>query len=337
MKFGITYAVSRGRHSSPAENFQQTLEQIQLAEECGFESAFISEHHFMRFDMFPSPLIALAYVAARTTKIRLGTGILLMPLHDPIRVAEDGAVLDLISGGRFILGLGQGYRPEEFAGFGRRLEDRRQLMREGTTLVRRFWTETEVTFKGTHFSVEGVNVTPKPAQQPNPPIWIGAKKRRAVELAAEIGDGWYADPITPINIIRDNKVHWQTALKENGKDQDKQDFAYYREFYVGQDESTAREVGRRAVEGEYQGYLAMNHLTDDAGQPIPPDRGDLVADLVRKRCTIGDPERCIEDLQMINETLQPTHIILKMKYGGLAHEDVMAGIRLAAEKVLPHV
>ncbi len=337
MKFGITFAVHAGRNQTVGEMFQTTVEQIQLAESCGFDVAFISEHHFLPSDMLPSPLIALAYVAAKTSSIRLGTGILLMPLHDPVRVAEDAAVIDVISGGRMLLGIGQGYRPEEFEGFGRRLEDRRALMREGATLVRRAWTETSVDFEGEHFQAQGLNVTPKPLQKPSPPIWVGAKIRRAVELAAEIGDGWYADPITPIPIIARNKEHWLNAIRANGKDPEKQDFAYYREFFVGPDDDTGWRIGGRGQLSEYRAYLSFNHLVDDEGKPIPADQSDGLEDLVRQRCTAGGPERCRDDLLMIKETLDPTHVIMKTKYSNVSNEDVAASIRLASEKVFPAV
>jgi alkanesulfonate monooxygenase SsuD/methylene tetrahydromethanopterin reductase-like flavin-dependent oxidoreductase (luciferase family) len=116
MKVGLTYSISAPKNSTVVEGFRDTLEQVVLAEELGYDYAFVSEHHFLKNDMLPSPLIALSYLAAKTERIRLGTGLLLLPLHDPVRIAEDTAVVDMVSGGRLILGLGQGFRPEEFDG-----------------------------------------------------------------------------------------------------------------------------------------------------------------------------------------------------------------------------
>lgn len=334
MRFGITYGIYRGGGYSVAQIFQQTIEQILLAESYGFDCVFISEHHFFANELFPSPLMALSYIAAKTSKIRLGTGVLLLPLADPIRVAEDAAVLDVISGGRLILGIGQGYVPQEFQAFGRKLKDRPALMREGATLIRKLWTEPSVTYRGTHFHVDGVSLAPKTVQKP-PPIWVAAKKKKAVELAAEVGDGWYADPITPLPIIRENKGHWERALQANGKDPAKQAFACYREFFVGPDDESAQKIGGQGVLGEFRMYSSLGHLVDEEGRPLPPNQEEGLVDLVRRRCTVGGPERCRADLQMIQDTLTPTHLVMKMKYQAVRHEDVMTSIRLAAEKVIP--
>ena len=335
MKFGLTFVPYKTPNKSMEEVFRANVEQVLLAEQCGFDSAFMSEHHFLDNEMLPSPFIALAFLAAATSKIRLGTGVLLMPLHNPLRVAEDAAVLDRISGGRLILGIGQGYRPEEFKGYGRRLEDRRGLMREGAQLVRKLWTEEHVTFRGEHFQAEGTNLTPKPLQKPSPPIWVAAKKRRAVELAAEIGDAWYADPITPLSMIVHNKAHWRTALAAHGKDEKKQTLAYYREFFVGDDDESAWRAGSPGLMGEYGFYLSVNHLVDDEGVPIASNRTDRVGALVRERCTIGSPKHCLEHLGRIRETLDPSYMVLKMGHAAIAPEQVKHSIRLAAEHILP--
>ena len=332
MRFGVTFAVT-GASKPVGEQFAEHVSQVQAAEECGFDSAFVSEHHFIG-DFVSSPLVALAYMAAKTSTIRLGTGLTLVPLHDPVRLAEDSAVLDVVSGGRLIMGIGQGYRPEEFAGFHRRLEDRRGLMREGTILMRRLWTERNVTFHGEHFQTDSLSLSPRPIQQP-PPIWVGAKAKRAIELAAEIGDCWYADPITSLDLITERKAAWLAALAEHGKDPATQDLAYYREFHVGPDDDAAWELGGAAITREYIGYLRFNHLTDQQGKLIPSDRKDLVPPLVRERCTVGGPESVTEDLLAIKAALDPTDLVLKMSYGGMTNEQVIDTIRLAADRVLP--
>jgi alkanesulfonate monooxygenase SsuD/methylene tetrahydromethanopterin reductase-like flavin-dependent oxidoreductase (luciferase family) len=252
-----------------------------------------------------------------------------------VRAAEDAAVLDLISGGRLIFGIGQGYRPEEFAGYGRRLEERRGRMREGALLIRRLWTEADVTFHGEHFRVDDLDLRPKPLQKPSPPIWVAAKKRRAVELAAEIGDVWYADPITPMPIIARNQVHWRDALRAHGRDPARAGFAYYREFFVGPDDETAWRTGSRGMLEEYAFYLSVDHLVDDEARPIPSHRTDLLEPLVRERCTVGGPGHCLEHLARIREVLDPDYLVMKMGHPASAPDQVERSIRLAGEKILP--
>lgn len=332
--FGLVYSFE-GVHADQV--FRETIEEVTLAEQVGIESVFVSEHHFVDTGFFPSPLISLSYLAARTSRIKVGTGVLLLPLYNPVHVAEDCAVLDIISGGRLILGVGQGYRPEEFNAFGVPLGDRPGRLREGVTLIRRLWTEPKVTFQGNHFHTDDLPLTPPPLQKPAPPIWVAAKKRRAVELAGEVGDGWFADPITPVSIIRRNKTYWESAVRATGHDPADRTFAYYREFLVAQDDASAWRIGRDSMINGYRNYLRWGHLVDNQGKPIAPDREDLLEDIVKERFTSGGPERCVADIAMLRETLGLNHLIMKMKFPGLSHENAMKSLQLFGQKVLPNV
>src|SRR5579885_2860912 len=139
MKFGVGYYSLQSPPHNPVSHqqlYSEMLDQIGVAEELGFESAWLTEHHFLSDGYCPSLLVTAAAIAARTRRIRIGTGVLLLPLHNPIRVAEDAAVVDIISGGRLILGLGLGYRQEEFDGFGVSLRDRKGRMDEALRFYR---------------------------------------------------------------------------------------------------------------------------------------------------------------------------------------------------------
>ncbi|MGE3498286.1 MAG: LLM class flavin-dependent oxidoreductase [Candidatus Binatia bacterium] len=335
MHFGIVYSIESGGGDRADRVFREAVEEIVLGESVGLDIALISEHHFTHNDFFPSPLIALSYIAARTSKIRLSPGVLLLPLYDPIHVAEDAAVLDIISGGRMVLGVGQGYRPEEFKAFGSSLADRPGRTREGITLIRQLWTQPRVTFHGKHFVAEDIPLRPQPVQKPAPPIWVAAKKKHAVEMAAEVGDGWFADPITPLPIIVKHRANWEAASRRAGIDPATRTMAYYREFFIAPDDARAWELGREATMEGYRNYLQWGHLVDDEGVPIPPHREDLLEGLVRQRFTVGGPERARVDVEMIRNTLNPTHLIMKAKFPGIPHADVMTSIRLVGEKVMP--
>jgi alkanesulfonate monooxygenase SsuD/methylene tetrahydromethanopterin reductase-like flavin-dependent oxidoreductase (luciferase family) len=337
MHFGLVYSIEGGAGDRADQVFREALEEVALAESLGFDSVFISEHHFVENGFFPSPLIALSYLAARTSRIKFGPGVLLLPLYDPVHVAEDCVVLDIISGGRLILGVGQGYRPEEFSSFGVELRNRPALVREGVTLIRRLWTEPAVTFRGEHFRAEQLPLRPQPVQKPAPPIWVAAKKRKAVELAGEVGDGWFADPITPLPIIRENRLHWERAVRKAGGDPAQKSFAYYREFLVADDDATAWRLGREPMMEAYRNYLRWGHLVDDDGRPIPPQNEGILESLVRQRFTLGGPERCAADIQMLRETLGMSDLIMKMKFPGLSHPEVMKSIRLFGERVKPRI
>jgi probable F420-dependent oxidoreductase len=337
LKAGLVYSIENGPNEPAEQVFRNALDEVLLAESLGFDSVFISEHHFVPNDFFPSPLIALSFLAAKTSRIKFGPGVLLLPLYDPVHVAEDCAVLDIISGGRLILGIGQGYRPEEFTAFRADLRQRAEMLREGVNLIRSLWTEPEVTFEGAHFRTKKLPLRPKPVQKPAPPIWVAAKKRKAVELAAEIGDGWFADPITPLPIIRKNRDFWERSLQQHRKDPAAQSFAYYREFVVFQDDSTARRIGKEPLMDGWRNYLRWGHLVNDDGVPIAPETNGVLESLVQTRFTLGGPERCLEEARMLASTLKLTSLIAKMKFPGLPHERVSESIRLFGERILPEI
>jgi probable F420-dependent oxidoreductase len=337
MRFGLIYSIEGGAGDRPDQVFRDALEEIALAESQGFDSVFISEHHFVPNGFFPSPLIALSYLAARTSKIRFGPGVLLLPLYDPVHLAEDCAVLDIISNGRLILGVGQGYRPEEFSSFGVDLRHRPAMLREGVNLIRRLWTEPAVTFRGEHFRAEQLPLRPQPVQKPAPPIWVAAKKRKAVELAGEVGDGWFADPITPLPSIRENRRYWEQAVRKAGGDPAQKSLAYYREFLVADDDATAWRLGREPMMEAYRNYLRWGHLVDHNGRTISSENEGMLESLVRERFTLGGAERCAEDIRMLREILGISDLIMKMKFPGLAHPEVMKSIKLFGERVQPRI
>ncbi len=197
--------------------YAETLDTICYAEELGYDDVWLSEHHFTADGYCPSPLVVSAAIAARTSRICIGQALLLLPLYHPLRVAEDGATLDILSGGRFRLGVGLGYRPQEFAALGIDRRSRVGRLEESVAIIDQAWRTGAVTFHGRHFELQDVVVRPRPVQRPRPEIWIGGLSEPAVRRAARLGDGllaagrrayrWYADeranaglPVAPLQI-----------------------------------------------------------------------------------------------------------------------------------------
>jgi probable F420-dependent oxidoreductase len=172
--------------------YAQTIEQAVAAEDLGFDAVWLTEHHFIDDGYLPSCLPMAAAIAARTTRVVIGTSVLLLPLHDPIRVAEDAAVVDLISGGRLRLGVGLGYRGEELSAFGVERASRARRFEESVEVIRRAWADAPLNFTGRFHNYENVNVTPKPAQRPGPPIWFSGRSEKPIARAARLGDGLIA-------------------------------------------------------------------------------------------------------------------------------------------------
>ena len=214
LSFGLWYDFRNPRNSgrSNADVYAASLEQIAHAEAVGFDDLWLSEHHFIDDSYSPSMLPIGCAVAARTKKIRIGTSVLLLPLHDPVRVAEDAATLDVISNGRLELGLGVGYRVGEFTGFNVSLKERAQRMEEGIEIIQRLFAGEKFAYAGKHYHYGEIQLTPLPVQQP-PKLWIAGFSKVAVKRAARVGYGYIATgPISPFA-----KLYWD-ELRLAGKD-----------------------------------------------------------------------------------------------------------------------
>lgn len=173
----------------PFEQFYaERIAQIAEAENLGFESTWLTEHHFCDDGYTPSPLVILANVAARTRKMHMGTNLMLLPIADPVRIAEDAATLSLLSGGRFDLGVGIGYRAVEFEQFQRKISHRPSLVEEGIEIIRRAWSGQPVDFEGKRFKVNNLPITPVPERPPR--LLLGGMAPPAIDRVARIADGF---------------------------------------------------------------------------------------------------------------------------------------------------
>ncbi len=168
--------------------YAESLDQIVEAERLGFDSAWITEHHFCDDGYTPSPLVMGAAIGARTKRLRLGTNLMVLPLHNPLRVAEDSATLSLLTGGRFDLGVGVGYRELEFREFGREIKQRPSLIEEAIAIIRRAWAGERINFSGKRFAHGDVRVTPVPEHPPR--LYLGGMTEPAIDRAARIADGF---------------------------------------------------------------------------------------------------------------------------------------------------
>jgi alkanesulfonate monooxygenase SsuD/methylene tetrahydromethanopterin reductase-like flavin-dependent oxidoreductase (luciferase family) len=190
VNFGLWYDFRNpsGSAGSFEALYRASLEQIGWAEDLGFDSVWLTEHHFCDDGYTPSPLVLAAAIGERTRRMRIGTNLLLLPLADPVRVAEDAAALSILTNGRFDLGVGLGYRQLEFDHFGRKLSQRPSLMEEGVAILRQAWSGEPVRFAGKRFRVDGLRVTPTPGIAPR--LFMGGMAEPAIARAARLADGF---------------------------------------------------------------------------------------------------------------------------------------------------
>jgi probable F420-dependent oxidoreductase len=251
MKFGLSPLQAGG-------DFEDTIRECERAEAAGFDSVWLGEHHNNR-TLYPAPLVGLAAIASRTRTVRLGTAVLLLPLYWPLAVAEEGAMVDMISSGRLILGVGAGYAPEEFAAFDVSLKERASRLDEAVPLIQRLWTEEKVTHAGRHYRVTSATVYPRPVQRPRPPIWFGGWVDPAVRRAGRLGEAWLGGPSAKLDEVAGCVRLYREARKEAGRDPATGEVALMRYVFVA--ESVERARGSRLHPG-VRGHLLSLAASD---------------------------------------------------------------------------
>ncbi|MCC7366482.1 MAG: LLM class flavin-dependent oxidoreductase [Dehalococcoidia bacterium] len=214
MKFEIAYDLRNPPHfGRPSDlHYGEFLDQVQWADQNGFTSLTLAEHHFSDDGYMPNPVVVAAAAAARTKRLRLGISLVLLPLHHPVRLAEDTAMVDIFSGGRLDLTVGAGYRPVEYEGFGLSMKQRGGRMEEGVEILKRCWTEEEpFDYDGRYWKLTSVCVKPKPVQQPRPKVRMGGASPASARRAARVADEY--EPIHP-GLWR----FWAEEMRALGKD-----------------------------------------------------------------------------------------------------------------------
>lgn len=329
MRFGVWYHLRNPQRwrQPPAELYAQTLEQIVAAEALGFDSTWTSEHHFTDDDYLPSSLLFLAAVATRTTRLRLGTLILLLPLHQPLRVAEDAAVLDLISGGRLDLGVAAGYRVEEFEVFGVPHRERGRRMDEALAILQGAWGDGAFSFEGRDFSYREVNVTPKPLQRPGPPLWMGGQSRAAIQRAARFGCHLLPSSTTDFDLVST----YHEALRANGRDPNEYRIKCFMPLFCTNDpERDWQELKEHFL---YQHNLYRRWYSD-AGDSTAPELTSA-DELPRKSYIVGTPDECAAAIRTLHNEMPFEEFIFWTHPPGFPVASSTRSLELFANEVIP--
>jgi probable F420-dependent oxidoreductase len=333
MKFGLYSSIANPpRGENLDRSIDETIAEAQLAESCGFDSIFFGEHHQDRDGFLPSPLIVAAAVAARTTTLRVGTSVILLPLHHPVRVAEDVITLDLVSKGRVVLGVGIGYQPADFRAFGLPMEDRRGRFEESIEILRLCWAGEPFTFTGKHYTLEDVRVTPRPHQKPSPPLWIGASVTAAARRAGRVADAFVGTPSTGLANATMLADTYRQAAREAGRPPQ---VVQMRDAWVARSRAEADSVYGPHVMTAYK-YYWDNKLAEF--RSIPAGTPFTLENLAPDRLVMGDPDTCIREFQRWSAATGAAYFLLRFRHahsGGPPHEKIMEAIRLFGERVIP--
>lgn len=328
----IQFGVMANTHPAPGTDLAGMVEELiaeaQAAERAGFDSFFLTEHHQEPAGYFPSPLPLAAAIAARTSTIRIGTGIAILPLYHPTRMAEDCAVVDIISKGRLILGVGMGYQEGDFAAFGLNVRDRVSLFEEGIEIIRRAWTEEKLYFVGKRYTLTNVMVTPKPLQKPHPPIWVAALGDEAMKRAGRQGDGLLADSFQlPDRLKRRVALYRETAASRGRAHK----VIVFREGYVAPTREQAIAEYEAALLSTHRYYWRHGSYYQDVKKEEDLDLKRISLD----RLILGSPEDCIDRVRMWHRGVGADYFLIRFRHpGGPSHEQVLRALQLFGDAVI---
>lgn len=336
MPAGIQFGLVVRGQAEPGEDirrrFDETLAFVRLADRLGFDSltktAHYSAHPFQMLQLVPM----LARFTAEAPRLRLNAGVVLLPLLSPLHVAEEFATLDVMSGGKVILGVGLGYRDVEFKAFGVPRAQRARRLEDNIVAIRRLWTEDKVTMTARSFELDGASCSLKPLQRPHPPIWVGAFADPAIERAARLGDCWYIGPSVAVATIERRMSLYRRALDAAGKPFPAE-LPLRREVFVARTRAEAMRLCEPYLGAKYRAYhsWAQELPEDDAGL------GQDFASLARDRFLIGSPAEVAEEIVAIHRRLGVNHLVMSTEWAGMPEALAADTIEIIAREVIPLV
>jgi natural product biosynthesis luciferase-like monooxygenase protein len=336
MRFGAHYLPTYVPEldGSGQDFYRKMIEQMAELDRVGFDDVWVTEHHFHVYGgMVSQPPTFLAAVAQATQRIHLGVAISVLPLHNPLQVAESYAAVDVISGGRLEFGLGRGSTLREFASFKISHDDSPTRMRESAEVILKSWADEPFSFKGELFDYEEVNVLPKPVQRPHPPIWVGASRSDGTfRWAGEHGFHLMTLPyMYEPEVLREWVDHYRESLEAAGHDPSTREILGKFHIYVAESDAKAREEAMPYL----QNYRDIANQRNSGNIAGTGGRIDLDEQIRRGDVIAGDPQRVIDVIHQWQERLGLTTISGTVFFGGMPQEMALKNIRLFAERVMP--
>jgi alkanesulfonate monooxygenase SsuD/methylene tetrahydromethanopterin reductase-like flavin-dependent oxidoreductase (luciferase family) len=329
MKLGIFSVVDHYPGELPrtvGELYRELLEQAEAAEALGFDSFWVAEHHFHEYGAVPSPPVWMAAAAERTRRIRLGSAVSILPFRDPLHVAEDYAMVDVLSGGRLNFGVGSGYLRHEFAGHGVDPESKRERFDEALEIILRAWRGESVTFDGRHHRVADVRLNVLPLQRPHPPVWIAILRYEAAPFVARKGFPMMMVPYATtehLDEIRQATASFRRAYLDAGHPPERLDLPFALHTYVTDSRAAAAAEAREAMDR----YVRTRLYAKSRPYETLLDKHLIVT---------GSPEDCAATLGLYREAGM-THLLAIVNYGGLPHKRVLRSMERLATEVMPIV
>lgn len=325
MKFGILASHQFPRDADLGKSIGELIEYVQGARDLGYDSVF-TINHFLGNLQTPQTVSMMARLIDHSGSMMLGTGILILPLFHPIHVAEEFATLDQLSGGRVVLGVGAGYRQEEFDSFGISMDHRGGRLKEGIELIRKLWTDETISYAGEHFNVSEKRIGVAPLQAGGPKIWVGAGARIPVQRAARIGDAWLTPGNSPSpDYLPKHVAIYDEALVAAGKPTQGIDRPILKEMFIDEDGDRARTMAVEYLRREYAAYGQYDALDwfNSRWQ-----------ELIDNSLLVGTPDEVAAKIRAIAGH-GFNHFVFRSFWGGMPFSEAQRCLELFANKVVP--
>jgi len=349
MKFGMLHFFEHpAGGKTERQVMSEQLDCLHAAEEMGFDSIWAPEHHSSEYGFCASPMVTLAALASVTKRIRLGSAVMVLPFNDPIRVAEEGAMIDLISDGRLELGVGRGFQPIEYRAFGIDQSKSREIFDEALEVIVRAWTEERMSFQGQHFDIPQHSVRPKPLQKPHPPIWIAGISDSSFVMAGQRGFNLLCSLVYGFKSDRLARLvaGYREALRSQGHHPAEREIGALCMVYCAESSEQARQEFGGPVMWYYRNIA--NYVAPPSNQQ--PAKGYEAYPGIRYSArtvqwdellgggavVCGNPESCIRQIEDLQSRYGFTQMLCWTRLAGLDNRKVLRSMELMQHHVIPH-
>jgi alkanesulfonate monooxygenase SsuD/methylene tetrahydromethanopterin reductase-like flavin-dependent oxidoreductase (luciferase family) len=331
MRFSAIYLLSCPPGKSHPQVYREGLEQMQAAEALGFHTLWLTEHHFSNYGGSPDPMLMAIAAAHRTKTVRIGIGVSVLPFHHPLQLAEQGAMVDVLSGGRLEFGVGRGSQRYEYERLGVAMDDKGARFEEAMGIIRQAWTEEGFSHEGPYYRFPDTTVYPRVLQRPHPPIWVASTTPPTLRYAVTHRYPVMGSALLTLPRAKEYMALYQTLLADDGQDPASAVFAINRRVYVSEDPREVRQAAEDCIAFHYSWAKQM-------GMAKVGPHGDLSVDeLFDSSYVFGTPDECLKILHELR-AMGIQEVICNMNFSGvLEHRQVLRSMELLASKVMPQL
>ena len=337
MEFGTFLLMQSPSAASSEDVYKRGTEIAQVADEIGFDSIWCAEHHFSTYGYLARPLMYAVHLANQTRRIRVGSAVVVLPLHHPLVVAEEIATADLLSGGRLDVGLGRGYQTYEFERLGHDLNESRGRFDEAVDILLQAFSGKPFSYDGQYFSFEETSIFPQPIQKP-PPFWMVGQSAESIVTTVERGFNLVSGGFgVSIEKLADFRRSFDEMVEKMGTDRVPR-ISTQRPVYVTKDESEIPEIVEHArwnMRVTLSLRQGLQRVDRGRAVAVPFDSEPTTEELLERYFVIGTPQTCIERIKTLQDVMGIDHFNASCWFGDVAHDKVINSMRLFGEEVMP--